>query len=553
MDDPPSSHGAPNAPVAPNAPASPDAPDTAHRLSRRQLITALGALGIAGTGAAILGLERFLGPSSAPPEAPPLLGASPLAATSATPVPSAGSAASGSATPSGPRHAFRSRPDLTPPVVTVTAGSAGDESTGLIFLTPGNGAGRDGPLIIDAAGEPVWVGPDSKATVVGLTVLQLNGADVLCWWEGENNNGIGTGEYVFVDANYREMRRLTGARGAKVDLHELLLTPNGTALVFVAEPIKKNRLTGQSLPWPVMDCIVQEVDLATGALRFEWHAADHIAPEESLTPQPTKADAVYDYIHGNAIEVDSDGNLLVSARNTSAIYKVDRRTGNVIWRMGGKRSDFEVSPDAAFGWQHDVRRRPDGTITLFDNAHGSADDTTGHPSRAIVIRPDEARKVVALVREYRHPTPLIASSQGNVQLLPSGELFVGWGSTPWFTQFAAGGETVFDANFPAAKQSYRTLRFAWSGRPVEPPAIAVERRSADSLSVYASWNGHTGVASWQVLGGPSAASLEVVASAERAGFETAIEAATTAALIAVRALDAAGAVLGSSTPVAAPA
>ncbi len=530
-----------------SAAPAPGGPDARLGLTRRQVVGGLVALGVAGVGAIAIGLERLLGPSSNGTPSAPVLGASPLSAVQG---PSASASPAGSAAPSGPRHAFRSRPDLTPPVVTVSAGSASDGSRGLIFLTPGNGAGSDGPLIIESGGEPVWVGPDSKTTVVGLTLVQLNGSDALCWWEGENNNGIGSGAYVFADANYREIRRLTGANGAKVDLHELLLTPTGTALLFVAVPITASRLTGKTLPWPAMDCIVQEVDLATGALRFEWHAADHVDPDESYAAPPTKAGTVYDYFHGNAIEVDTDGHLLVSARNTSTIYKVDRGTGEVIWRMGGKRSDFTIAPEAAFGWQHDVRRQADGTITLFDNAHESADDTTGHPSRALVIRADESARTVVLVKAYPHPTPLLVSSQGNVQLLPSGELFVGWGSTPWFTQFAAGGDTVFDATFPAAKQSYRAFRFAWSGQPVEPPVMAVERHDGGSISAYASWNGHTGVATWDVLAGPSASSLRVVATAQRSGFETAIDASTADAFLAVQARDAGGTVLGGSTPVA---
>ena len=543
--------GAPEVPPPdPLRPGSGDAGD--RRLTRRQVLGGLAAVGVAGLGFVLVGLDRLRGsgsPGSA--SAVPTLHASPMAATS--PAPGRSPSGAASAPPSGPRHAFRSRPDLTPPIVTVSAGPATDASEGLIFLTPGNGAGVDGPLIVDPSGEPVWVGPDSKTTVVGLSVVSLDGAPALCWWEGDNNNGIGSGAYVFADAGYREIRRLSGAAGAKVDLHELLLTTSGSAIVFVAVPLKEQRATGRPLPWPVMDCVVQEVDLTSGALRFEWHSADHIDPEESYADPPTKADAVYDYIHANAIEVDADGNLLVSARNTSAIYKVDRRSGDVIWRMGGKRSDFAIAPEAAFGWQHDVRRRPDGTITLFDNAHGSADDKTGHPSRALVIQVDERAKTVALVREYPHPTPLIASSQGNVQLLPSGELFVGWGSTPWFTQFRPDGETVFDATFPASKQSYRSLRFPWSGRPTEPPAMAVEPQSDGSVSVYASWNGHTDVASWEVLAGSTASSLSVVATAPRSGFETRIDATTTESLIAARARDASGGVLGAAQPVANPA
>jgi hypothetical protein len=521
------------------------------RLTRRQVIRGLVAAGVAGIGVVVFGLDRVFNPSSVRTAGSPPAGDSPSAGAPLTAAASPTAAGSAPAS-SGPRHAFRSRPELTPPVVTVSAGSAGDSSEGLVFLTPGNGAGVDGPFIVDTTGEPVWVGPDTEATVTGLSVVELDGAPALCWWEGTNNNGIGSGEFVYADTSYREIRRLTGANGAKTDLHELLMTSRGTALLFVAVPIKRDR-SGKTLRWPVMDGIVQELDLATGALVFEWHAADHIDLAESFAAAPTKADAVYDYIHANAIDIDLDGNLLVSARNTSTIYKVDRGSGQVIWRMGGKRSDFAVAENAAFGWQHDVRRHPDGTLTIFDNAHSSSDDQTGHPSRAIVVQPDMSAMTVALVREYRHPSPLIASSQGDVQLLPGGDVFVGWGSTPWFSQFKASGETVLDATFPASKQSYRCLRFAWSGRPVEPPAIALERLAAGFLAVYASWNGHTAVETWEVLAGPSASRLKVVATTARSGFETMIPARTVERLVTVRARDASGAVLGTAVPVANPA
>jgi hypothetical protein len=505
------------------------------------VLRALAAAGVAGVGLVVVGLERVLNAPSEPDGRRVAAGGSPAA-----PSPSA----AGSAGPSGPRHAFRSRPDLTPPVITVTQGSASDAAEGLIFITPGNGAGPDDLLIVDPTGEPVWIGSGSAPTVAAFGVVEVDGKPTLCWWEGTNNNGIGSGEFVFADGSYRELRRLKGARGAKTDLHELLITDAGTAIFFLAEPIETNRVTGTKLPWPVMDCIVQEVNLKTGSLVFEWHSADVIDPEESLTPAPTKAGSIYDYIHANAIEVDDDGNLLVSARNTSAIYKVDRRSGEIIWRMGGKRSDFEIAPEAVFGWQHDIRRRPDGTLTLFDNANQSTDAPSGRPSRAIVVSADEGTMMVNLVREYPHPSPLVVSSQGNMQLLPSGEFFVGWGSTPWFTQFKASGETVFDATFPASKQSYRTLRFPWTGRPIGDPQIALERLTSMAVAVYASWNGHTDVASWEVLAGPSAASLKPVATATRDGFETRIVATTIEPIITVRARDASGAELGRADPVA---
>jgi hypothetical protein len=512
------------------------------------VLGALAAAGVAGAGLIAVGVERALNAPSPDGEAAGVQGSPAASASAAEPSASAG----GSAAPAGPRHAFRSRPDLTPPVISMTRGPADDAAAGLIFLTPGNGAGPDDLLIVDASGEPVWIGSGTQPTVADFTVVQLDGAPALCWWEGTNNNGIGSGEFVFADTSYRELRRLTGANGAKTDLHELLLTSSGTAIFFVTVPLKNDRATGVALPWPVMDCIVQELDLATGALVFEWHSADHIDVEESYAAVPTKSGAVYDYIHANAIEIDADGNLLVSARNTSAIYKVDRGSGNIIWRMGGKRSDFQVAPEAAFGWQHDIRRRPDGSLTLFDNANQSTDAPSGRASRAIVVAADEAKMTVELVHEYPHPTPLIVSSQGNAQLLPGGELFVGWGSTPWFTQFKGTGETVFDATFPASKQSYRALRFPWTARPVGQPALAIDRITSDTVAVYASWNGHTELASWEVLAGPSATSLAVVAKVPRNGFETRIPARTAGPLISVRALDASGGVLGSADPIAIP-
>ena len=513
--------------------------------TRRQVLGALAAAGVAGAGLIVVGLNRAL---NAPSQNGGAAGAGPSPAVGASgPEPSP--SAAGSAVASGPRHAFRSRPDLTPPVISVSPGSAADATEGLIFLTPGNGAGADDLLIVDPSGEPVWIGSGTAATVANFGVVELDGRPVLGWWEGSNNNGIGSGEFVFADGSYREVRRLKGANGAKTDLHELLITPAGTAVFFVAVPIKTDRVTGAALPWPVMDCIVQEVDLATGSLAFEWHSADHIDVAESFAASPTTADAIYDYIHANAIEIDTDGNLLVSARNTSTIYKVDRPSGEIIWRMGGKRSDFEVAPEAAFGWQHDIRRRPDGTLTLFDNANQSTDAPSGRASRAIVISADEEAMTVDLVREYPHPSPLVVSSQGNAQLLPSGELFVGWGSTPWFTQFKPSGELVFDATFPASKQSYRAFRFPWTGRPVGPPAIALERLGSDSVAVYASWNGQTDLATWEVLAGPTKSSLEVVATAPRDGFETRIPASTVAPLISVRARDSSGAALGSADPI----
>jgi hypothetical protein len=170
-------------------------------------------------------------------------------------------------------------------------------------------------------------------------------------------------------------------------------------------------------------------------------------------------------------------------------------------------------------YQHDARRQPDGTITIFDNGGIVKVDKQ---SRGIVVELDEDAMTATLVRQYAHPEKLLASSQGNMQVVPNGDVFIGWGSEPFISEFSGDGELLFDASFPPEVESYRTFRFPWSGHPSDRPAAVVERTSEHEVKVYASWNGATEVASWEVLGGPRPGQLESVGSVPRDDFETAI-------------------------------
>ena len=440
------------------------------------------------------------------------------------------------------RRAFHSRPDLTPPVVTTDV-PAGRVAPGYVFLTPNNGAGPDGPAIVDNAGELVWMRPDATNHATDLRVAEYRGQPVLTWWEGTTNGGIGSGDCVIADTSYQEIARIRAGSGRTIDLHELQITPQGTALFFAdaAVDARQQLAGGTPLPWQVMDCSIQEVDIATGALLWEWHVIDHIGLDESFAGQPTNNRTVYDYVHTNSIQVLPDDSLLVSARNTSTIYRIDRPSGTIRWRLGGKRSDFSIGAGAAFGWQHDARWRPDGTLTVFD------DEAPPVPARALVLRIDEDAHTVELVRALTRSQPDLVSSQGSVQLLDNGNLFVGWGSTPYCSEFAPDGRLEFDAAFPAATQSYRDFRFEWHAAPIDAPAMAVVQ-SGDALTVYASWNGATEVARWDVLGGPDPAHLSPSGSAPRSGFETAVRVPAGPPFIAVRAVDGAGRPLGTSQP-----
>src|SRR5215213_7341896 len=154
-----------------------------------------------------------------------------------------------------------------------------------------------------------------------------------------------------------------------------------------------------------------------------------------------------------------------------------------------------------------------------------------------------------LVRAYSPPQKLISTSQGNAQLLAEENVFVGWGSQPYVSEFSYDGELILDGRFPPDGESYRAFRSPWSGHPTDDPAVALERLSEEKVKLYASWNGATEVESWEVLAGELPGQLESVGSVPRDGFETAMLAQTSHPYVAVRAKDRSGGILGISAPV----
>jgi hypothetical protein len=216
--------------------------------------------------------------------------------------------------------------------------------------------------------------------------------------------------------------------------------------------------------------------------------------ESYATPGEDVDSPGIDYFHINSIDVDHDNNLLISARKTSAVYKIDRKSGEIIWRLGGKRSDFEMKEGARFAFQHDARRLPDGNISIFDN--GATVFKNGFPkaveeSRAIVLEVDEQKMKATLLREYTHPDEQYADAAGNTQVLPNGKVFVGWGRALAISEFSHDGDLLFDASLLRKNKTYRAFRFPWSGHPTDRPACVAERASEKEVRVYASWNGAT--------------------------------------------------------------
>ena len=456
--------------------------------------------------------------------------------------------------PTGAEWSFRSRPDLRPPAVSVARWSEGT-APGYVFVAPKNGPeetglGQRGPMIVDDEGRPVWFRPlqssEDDVDAMDFKVQRHRGEPVLTWWQGPHT-AYGLGEYVVLDGSYGETTRVRAGGGYRADLHELLITAKDTALITVYGLVPYDlSLVGGAADSVVAEGIVQELDIETGEVLFEWRSLDHVGVEESYFPPPESPREPFDYFHINSIDVDHDENLLISARKTSATYKIDRGSGGLVWRLAGKRGDFLMNPGVRTRYQHDARRQADGTITLFDNG----EEGESGMSRAIVVRLDEAAMRASLVREYTHPDGILSPTQGNAQRLPNGNTFVGWGSEPGFSEFHPDGTLLFDANFPAEVESYRAFRFPWVGRPADGPAVAADPGPASGeVSVHASWNGATEVASWAILAGPSPDRMKTLGSVPRDGFETPAAARTEEPSVGVKAVDGRGRTLGRSRAV----
>lgn len=445
---------------------------------------------------------------------------------------------------------FVSLPHLLPPRVAVTVNSR-RQAPGEVLLAPYAGPGQYGPMILDSGGGLVWFKPLPAGTrAANLRVQEYEGRPVLTWWQdplvADGHSGAGV---VIADSSYRDIAFVRAGNGYEPDLHAFQITPQGTALFTVYDAIRCNLSAyGGPANGAVADTVLQEIDLRTGLVRFEWHSLDHVALSDSYLPlQPGGTPRQpWDYFHINVVNQQPDGELLVDGRNTWTAYDVNPRTGQIVWRLGGKHSSFALGPGASTAWQHDARIQPGSTITFFDNG----DAPKVHPqSRGVVLSLNPQSMTADLVASFVHPTPLLAASQGDFEPLADGDWFVGWGEQPDFSEFAPDGRVLFDAHLPSAYQSYTVLKYPWSGLPAQPPSVAVRSRRRGGEIVYAAWNGATGVAAWRVLAGRSARALRPLLNAPRRGFETAIALPTKHRYLAVRAIGEGGQVLATSAVV----
>ncbi|OAQ79460.1 hypothetical protein VFPFJ_09946 [Purpureocillium lilacinum] len=454
---------------------------------------------------------------------------------------------------------FRSRPDLAPPRLNITIPATGDVEKGYLFLAPfagypdtpteQHGPRQAGPYIVRDNGDLVWSGYALYSIwSTNFQAGRWKGKDVLFSFEGDHNAGYGHGHghITFMDQHYETIRELRAGNHKLVDKHEFHIVNEETGLIQIYQPVARDLSrwgAGPDQQW-IVNAIIQELDISTGKLLFEWSSLDHVAPDEAILPiNPGQAGSGYnssdawDYFHINSVDKDSDGNYLISARDACAVHKINGTDGSIIWRLNGNRSDFKMSNDTKFCFQHHARWLEQNgdveVISLYDNsAHGTehsggSEVHTAPTSSGKILKLNTTSWTAELVGGYFPPDDLLSKSQGSTQVLPNGNVLVGWGSEGAVTEFTRDGTPIFHAYMDsgilgAGVENYRAFRYNWTGLPNEDPAIAALQND-DGTTVYVSWNGDTETAAWRFYAATDElGSREFLGEVPRSSFETSL-------------------------------
>ena len=351
----------------------------------------------------------------------------------------------------------------------ITVSIPGTPSPGYLFLsnmTMGSGAPNTPYImILDTGGQPVAY----RRTVSESTDFKLQPNGLLTY----DDSGLQC--FVALDSTLTPVDQFRCGNGYATNWHELRILPNGHALILGDDPrtVRMDTVvTGGSPSAYVLGIVVQELDRSKNVV-FEWRTFDHFAVTDATHLDLTSG--YIDAVHSNAIELDTDDNILISSRYLDEITKINRQTGDIIWRLGGKNNQFTfVNDTLGFRYQHAIRRLPNGHVTLFDNG----DFRFPLLSRAVEYALDEVNKKATLVWEYRNTPTIYAPAMGYTQRLPNGNTIVGWGASGTaVTEVTPSGSVAFQLTFPAGIYSYRAYKFPWNGPALSAPSAPPVPRS----------------------------------------------------------------------------
>ncbi|CDH16890.1 uncharacterized protein ZBAI_08678 [Zygosaccharomyces bailii ISA1307] len=455
---------------------------------------------------------------------------------------------------------FKTRPDLSVPRLNITIPANENTSSGYIFVAPfsgyadntNHGPRQAAPYIFTDKGELVWSGFSYFSIwATNFQYGKVNGGDFLFSFEGSHNPayGHGHGHLTFLNQNYETVKELRAGKHKIIDKHEFHIIDEKTGLIEIYQPVPRDLTKYGASPaqqW-VVDAIVQEIDIESGEVLFEWSALDWVSLEESVLPINegqagfgfNSSDA-WDFFHINSVDKDTEGNYLISARDASALYKLNGTSGEIIWKLGGLpgKTNSSFNSDFTFSFQHHARfLKTEGSkqiISFYDNsAHGSEDKdgnrlSYSNVSSAKIIEVDTHTWKARLINEYLPPDDLLSKSQGSTQVLPNSNVFVNWGSEGAITEFTYDGNPIFhaylDSGFLGDKvENYRAFKFNWTGIPNEDIAVASESSAKNEIFIYVSWNGDTRTKKWRFYSLEKGGKKNYLDEVEKIGFETQIQ------------------------------
>ncbi|HUW13729.1 MAG TPA: aryl-sulfate sulfotransferase [Anaerolineae bacterium] len=402
---------------------------------------------------------------------------------------------------------------------TVPATEVGE---GYVFLTVRDlhGSGEPYLLIIDDLAEPIYYQRFPFGDMVWDFKKQTNGTLTYTRYPL-----AGPRLQVALDSTYSIVDTYVPGNGySDLDHHDFLALPDGHALLLIEDPqiIDMSQIVpGGDPEAEIVGNVIQELDGSRNVV-WEWRTWDHFALTDSVRDL-TEPRIIY--AHVNSLEVDHDGHVIISSRALDEVTKINRDTGDIIWRFGGKNNQFSLVGDTQFfHFQHDARCLPNGHLTVFDNRT----DWTPAYSRVVEYDMDEIAMTATLVWEYVGP---YSHAMANAQRLANGNTVIGWGrANTTASEVTPDLDTVFETKFvrnadhethqrDVVLDSYRAFRYPWVGRPAWPPTLCA-RPEGQGVRLSYSWNGATGIEAYRVLGGAEPSPTALVTTTTRSGFET---------------------------------
>lgn len=325
-----------------------------------------------------------------------------------------------------------------------------DVADGYLFLSFQQSSDLSFLCIMDNYGIPVYI----KETESTFHNFQLQPTGFLSYYDNDMD------KFVMVDSSFNSIDSYSITSEYFIDWHEFQVTTNnhvfliGKDFRYVNMDTVQNNISSGST---VAGLVIQELNEQKEMI-FEWNSWDYFKITDTYIDLMNTN--TIDYVHANAIEIDDDGHILLSSRNMSEITKINRHSGDIIWRLGGKNNEFTFLNDDGFSYQHSIRYLPNGNITLFDNGAFNS----GSISRGVVYDIDENNKTISLVKEYKSTDSILSFWMGNMQNLPNGNKIIGWGknnNSKVLSEFNSDGDEIFEVFSKDSYETYRAFRFPW--------------------------------------------------------------------------------------------